>query len=135
MRSGIPLAIRQLLNPIADLARPKRFELLTPRFVVWCSIDLLLIEQFTHQARLIQHDEFAVGRWRSTVVEARLRPHRLPPDGKVVPYIADSVARHSHVRPSKGSSPLRHTLLEEARGDMLKIPSGLPRSALQVFFR
>jgi hypothetical protein len=25
---------------MADLARPKRFELLTPRFVVWCSIQL-----------------------------------------------------------------------------------------------
>ena len=25
---------------IVDLARPKRFELLTPRFVVWCSIQL-----------------------------------------------------------------------------------------------
>ena len=24
----------------AEVARPKRFELLTPRFVVWCSIQL-----------------------------------------------------------------------------------------------
>jgi hypothetical protein len=24
----------------SELARPKRFELLTPRFVVWCSIQL-----------------------------------------------------------------------------------------------
>ena len=26
--------------PVLSLARPKRFELLTPRFVVWCSIQL-----------------------------------------------------------------------------------------------
>ena len=25
---------------VMDVARPKRFELLTPRFVVWCSIQL-----------------------------------------------------------------------------------------------
>jgi len=28
------------LNHLILLARPKRFELLTPRFVVWCSIQL-----------------------------------------------------------------------------------------------
>lgn len=28
------------LKPLEILARPKRFELLTPRFVVWCSIQL-----------------------------------------------------------------------------------------------
>jgi hypothetical protein len=28
------------LHPLRILARPKRFELLTPRFVVWCSIQL-----------------------------------------------------------------------------------------------
>jgi hypothetical protein len=28
------------LKSIINLARPKRFELLTPRFVVWCSIQL-----------------------------------------------------------------------------------------------
>ena len=27
-------------NALKRLARPKRFELLTPRFVVWCSIQL-----------------------------------------------------------------------------------------------
>jgi hypothetical protein len=27
-------------KPLKLLARPKRFELLTPRFVVWCSIQL-----------------------------------------------------------------------------------------------
>ena len=29
-----------LLNFQEEMARPKRFELLTPRFVVWCSIQL-----------------------------------------------------------------------------------------------
>src|SRR5881275_2037526 len=28
------------LRHLAEMARPKRFELLTPRFVVWCSIQL-----------------------------------------------------------------------------------------------
>jgi hypothetical protein len=28
------------INAFEGLARPKRFELLTPRFVVWCSIQL-----------------------------------------------------------------------------------------------
>ena len=27
-------------NPFVKMARSKRFELLTPRFVVWCSIQL-----------------------------------------------------------------------------------------------
>ena len=30
----------QLLNCQKEMARPKRFELLTPKFVVWCSISM-----------------------------------------------------------------------------------------------
>ena len=30
----------QLLNLQQEMARPERFELPTPRFVVWCSIQL-----------------------------------------------------------------------------------------------
>ena len=30
----------RLLNFQEEMARPKRFELLTPKFVVWCSIQL-----------------------------------------------------------------------------------------------
>jgi hypothetical protein len=30
----------RLFNFQEEMARPKRFELLTPRFVVWCSIQL-----------------------------------------------------------------------------------------------
>ena len=32
--------LREVLISKRKLARPKRFELLTPRFVVWCSIQL-----------------------------------------------------------------------------------------------
>ena len=35
-----PARHRTMSWDIVDLARPKRFELLTPRFVVWCSIQL-----------------------------------------------------------------------------------------------
>ena len=32
--------LKQVFAVLYELARPKRFELLTPRFVVWCSIQL-----------------------------------------------------------------------------------------------
>src|SRR6185437_12367553 len=43
--STLPIAIchpsqRSFIRIGCSLARPKRFELLTPRFVVWCSIQL-----------------------------------------------------------------------------------------------
>src|SRR6516164_10899923 len=43
-------ACRNALILRQDLARPKRFELLTPRFVVWCSIGRVL------DSRLIPDD-------------------------------------------------------------------------------
>jgi hypothetical protein len=39
-RDPIRESHRSMSWNIVDLARPKRFELLTPRFVVWCSIQL-----------------------------------------------------------------------------------------------
>ena len=43
-RSGISTKPKKFTNDIkflkSNVARPKRFELLTPRFVVWCSIQL-----------------------------------------------------------------------------------------------
>src|ERR1035441_1722463 len=35
-----PCVAARLLKLQKEMARPKRFELLTPRFVVWCSIQL-----------------------------------------------------------------------------------------------
>ena len=35
-----------------EVARPKRFELLTPRFVVWCSIQLSYGRVFTRRSGL-----------------------------------------------------------------------------------
>ena len=32
--------VKRPSKPLKYMARPKRFELLTPRFVVWCSIQL-----------------------------------------------------------------------------------------------
>ena len=40
MSKGIKIAQRFEFKIKKLLARPKRFELLTPRFVVWCSIQL-----------------------------------------------------------------------------------------------
>ena len=34
-----PSPISKCMNVLILLARPKRFKLLTPKFVVWCSID------------------------------------------------------------------------------------------------
>src|SRR5690606_20436816 len=58
------------------MARPKRFELLTPRFVVWCSIQLSYgREGGVHSARL--------GRWQGGGGTLKVAPGLLGPDGGV----------------------------------------------------
>src|SRR5690606_162725 len=55
------------------MARPKRFELLTPRFVVWCSIQLSYgREGGVHSARL--------GRWQGGDGTLKVAPGFVGPD-------------------------------------------------------
>ena len=53
------LALQNAFSALETMARPKRFELLTPRFVVWCSIQLSYGRVF---------------RWASWAFNARMHP-------------------------------------------------------------
>ena len=46
------IGVRSLIPNGGMMARPKRFELLTPRFVVWCSIQLSYGRVFCEAANL-----------------------------------------------------------------------------------